>query len=88
MDGRSFNVFLRTFVLAALGLFLAWFAVDGLVHLDESFAAVGPDAGLGRVTIRHFSGMVGLHGGTLMTSIGLGSGLVAVARARRSKPLS
>jgi hypothetical protein len=88
MDGRSFNVFLATFLIAAVALFGAWFAVDGLVHLDEFLAAAGPDVGPGRVALRHFAGVLGLHGGTLLGSIGLGSALVAFARARRAKPLS
>ena len=86
MDVRSFSVFLATFLIAALALFGAWFAVDGLVHLDEFFAAAGPDAGVGRVALRHYEGVVGLHGGTLLGAIGLGSALVALARARRARP--
>jgi hypothetical protein len=88
MAGRSFNVFLATFLIAAIALFGAWFAVDGLVHLDEFFEAAGPDVGVGRVALRHYAGLVALHGGTLLGSIGLGSALVAVARARRANPLS
>jgi hypothetical protein len=88
MDGRSFNVFLATFLIAAIALFGAWFAVDGLVHLDEFFGAASPDVGVGRVALRHYGGVISLHGGTLLGAIGLGSALVAVARARRPRPLS
>ncbi len=89
MDGRSFSVFLATFGVASLALFGAWFAVDGLVHLDEFLQVSGPGLDLGRVALRHYSGLIRLHGGTLLAAVGLGSALVASARARRpAGPLS
>jgi len=87
MDGRSLNRFLATFLIAAAGLSIAWFAVDGLAHLDELMAVAGSGGGLGRVALRHFSGLVRLSGATFFLPIGLASALLALVRSRRPGPL-
>jgi hypothetical protein len=73
MHSPTFRVFLVSFVLAFLALTGAWIVVDGLAHLDEFFAAAGPDRPLIGVAVRHYGDVVRLHGGTLFGAVAVAS---------------
>ena len=83
MDLRVIKVFIATFLIAAVALFGAWLLVDGIAHLDEFLAASGPDAPLARVAVRYYSGVIRLHGGTLLGAVTVAAAASGLIRVRR-----